>query len=103
MTYADGVWIHRFEATLWKHDGDAPWRFVTVPEEIADDIEATAEPKAFGSVPVTVRLGESTWQTSLFPDRQSGSYVLPIKRSIRVAESIANGDTVTVEISPGSR
>lgn len=93
---------HRFEATLWRYDGEAPWHFLTVPYEIADGIEATAEPKAFGSVPVTVRVGESTWQTSLFPDKQSGSYVLPIKRSIRVAESIANGDVVSVAIDTGA-
>ena len=96
MTYADGVGIHRFEATLWKYDGDAPWHFVTVPVEVADAIEAAAEPKAFGSVPVRARIGETTWQTSLFPDKQSDSYVLPVKRSVRDAESISDGVTVSV-------
>ncbi len=89
----------RFQATLWVYDGDAPWHFVTVPVEVADDIAAAAEPKAFGSVPVRVRIGGSSWETSLFPDKQRGSYVLPVKRSVREAESIADGDVVTVELS----
>jgi hypothetical protein len=93
------VTAHRFQAILWMYDGDAPWHFVTVPAEVADDIAAAAEPKAFGSVPVRVRIGETSWETSLFPDKQRGSYVLPVKRSVREAESLADGDAVTVELS----
>ena len=88
-----------FDGALWRYDGDAPWHFVTVPVEMADDIEAASEPKPFGSVPVRARIGQTTWETSLFPDKESGSYVLPVKRSIREAESIAAGDAVTVELT----
>jgi hypothetical protein len=90
---------HRFEATLWRHDGDAPWHFVTVPVDIADEIAASSESKPFGSVPVEVRIGTMSWNTSLFPDNKTGSYVLPIKRSVRDSESIENGDVVSVAIA----
>ncbi len=98
MTYAAAVAERRFEAKLWKYDGDAPWHFVTVPVELADDIEAATEPKPFGSVRVRARIGVTTWETSLFPDKRSGSYVLPVKRSIRDAESIADGAVVPVHL-----
>ena len=98
MTYAAGVPVFTFEAALWRYDGDAPWHFVTVPVECADDIAMTHEPKPFGSVPVQARLGSTVWETSLFPDKASGSYLLPIKRSVRDAESIADGDPVIVKL-----
>ena len=99
MTYAAGVPVFTFEAPLWRYDGDAPWHFVTVPVEFADDIEMAHEPTPFGSVPVRARLGSTVWETSLFPDKASGSYLLPIKRSVRNAESIAHGDRVIVELT----
>jgi len=89
-----------FEGVLWRYDGDAPWHFVTVPVDMSDDIGAAAEPRPFGSVPVRARVGATMWETSLFPDKQSGAYVLPVKRSVREAESIADGDAVAVALSP---
>jgi hypothetical protein len=99
LTYAAILTQHRFEATLWRHQGDAPWHFVTLPLDLADHIAALAEPKAFGSVGVRARVGTTVWETSLFPDKGSGSYVLPLKRSVRAAESISEGDTVCVEFT----
>ncbi len=89
---------YRFEAELWRHDGDAPWHFVTLPSEVAEDIEETTEPRPFGSVAIRATLGESTWETSLFPDKGGGTYVLPVKRSVRAAESLSIGDVVVVEL-----
>lgn len=91
---------HRFEATLWRHDAEAPWHFVTLPAELSDAIAATSEARPFGSIPVRVRVGDTVWETSLFPDRTSNSHVLPIKRAVRDAESLAAGDRVTVRLQP---
>jgi hypothetical protein len=30
---------YRFEAELWEHDGSAAWFFVSLPGELADDID----------------------------------------------------------------
>ena len=42
----------------------------------------------------------STWKTSIFPDKRSGTYLLPLKASVRRAEAISEGDTIafTLEI-----
>ena len=53
--------------------------------------------RGFGSVKVAVTLGESRWQTSLFPNKD-GSWFLPIKAPVRRAEEIAEGDDVEVEL-----
>ncbi|MDA2979663.1 MAG: DUF1905 domain-containing protein, partial [Actinomycetota bacterium] len=54
----------------------------------------------FGSVRVTVRMGRTEWKTSLFPDKDSQSYLLPIKKAVRVAENVDLGDRARIELSP---
>ena len=54
--------------------------------------------RGFGSVKVTVTLGECTWQTSLFPNKD-GSWFLPLKKPVRLAEELEYGDEVTVELA----
>jgi hypothetical protein len=51
-------------------------------------------------VRVRVTVGTTTWQTSIFPDGARGAYVLPIKRAVRRAQSLEEGDIaeVTVEV-----
>lgn len=92
--------MYRFEAELWEHEGEAPWHFVTLPEEIGDEIRARSDEgrKAFGSVPVDVVIGKTRWSTSLFPDTKSQSYLLPVKKSVRSVEALTAGDVVGVAI-----
>ena len=46
---------------------------------------------------VRVRLGESTWETSIFPGVERG-YVLPVKKAVRTRAGVGVGDTVAVSI-----
>ena len=89
-----------FEAELWLYDGDSAWHFITVPADFSDEIEARAarQPKGFGSVPVHVTIGATTWSTSLFPDPKRRAYVLPVKKDVRKRESIAAGDHLAVAL-----
>ncbi|HEX9767450.1 MAG TPA: DUF1905 domain-containing protein [Nitriliruptorales bacterium] len=88
------------ELLLWE-GGDAPWHFVTLPEEISDEIEfRTAERTAgFGSVRVEVTVGTTSWRTSLFPDTSRGAYVLPVKKEARDREDLVAGDKVVVTLA----
>ena len=72
-----------FTAKVWEHEGPAAWHFVSLPEDVADEIEATFGHRArgFGSQRVEVTIGATTWSTSIFPDRTRGTYVLPVKKS----------------------
>lgn len=89
-----------FTAALYEWTGPAAWHFVTVPVAISDEIDARTEglTNGFGSVRVRVRLGGSEWMASVFPDSKQQAYVLPIKKSVRVAEGIAPGDEARVHI-----
>ena len=89
-----------FSAELWRYTGKAAWYFVTLPHDVADDIdEITADTRrGFGSVRVEVTVGSSTWNTSIFPDTKSESFVLPVKKAVRVAEDLDDGAPVDVRL-----
>ncbi|RKO22063.1 DUF1905 domain-containing protein [Pseudarthrobacter phenanthrenivorans] len=91
---------YSFKAELWLYPGEAGWHFVTLPADIADDIRAqtAGASKAFGSVRVTAEIAGHSWQTSLFPDSQKGSYLLPVKKSVRNKAGIDAGDVVGVAL-----
>jgi hypothetical protein len=92
-----------FDAELWLWDARRidVWTFVTLPASESEEIRDLAGGlrRGFGSVRVRATIGTSTWTTSIFPGSQAG-YVLPVKRPVRIAESLDVGDvaTVTVEL-----
>lgn len=89
---------YRFRGELWMHQGEAAWYFVTLPVEIADEIdERTATTRrGFGSVPVSATIGSTSWTTSVFPDMARRSYLLPVKKQVRAAEDLDDGDVIEV-------
>jgi hypothetical protein len=96
-----------FEAELWIWDARRAdsWTFVSLPTEVSDEIRELADGprRGFGSHRVRVTIGGTTWTTSIFPDGGRGCYVLPVKRAVRKAERLDEGDiaTVTVELIDG--
>ena len=94
---------HVFHAELWEHSPGDPgsWHFVTLPQELCDDITVEAGPRrGFGSVRVEVSTGSTTWRTSLFPGASKGTFVLPVKKSVRETEALCAGAMceVTLEV-----
>ena len=86
-----------FDAELWLWDArraDA-WVFVGLPAGESEEIRDLAGGlrRGFGSLRVRATIGSSACTTSIFPGR--AGYVLPVKRSIRVAEALDVGDTAT--------
>ena len=84
---------------LWKAGGEGgqAWHFVTVDgqEEANLRYAALGRTAGFGSIRVSVIVGTSRWQTSLFPLRESGGMVLPLKAEVRKREGIKVGDRET--------
>jgi hypothetical protein len=89
----------RFDATVWEHDGAAAWHFVSLPSADADAIEdAHGRQSGFGSIRVAARIGSTSWSTSIFPDAKRGTFVLPVKKTVRDQEGLTDGSAVTVEL-----
>ena len=85
-----------FKGKIWFWKGPAPWFFVTVPEKQSRDLKPISGIVTYGwgVIPVHVRIGDTKWKTSLFP--KDGRYLVPIKASVRKAENLEEGDSVTV-------
>jgi hypothetical protein len=93
-----------FVAPLWEYPGTAAWFFVSLPTDVADDVAEIADgpggvARGFGSVRVEVRVGDTSWATSLFPDKSRGTYLLPVKKAVRTAEGLMPGGPVEVTIT----
>lgn len=92
-----------FAGEIWFWRGPAPWHFLTVPDDESDAIEAVAAIVTYGwgMIPVTVRIGDSEWATSLWP--KDGGYIVPIKAWVRAAERLEVGDAVEVRVTVAVR
>lgn len=87
-------------APLWLWSGGtASWHFITIPEELCDEIraESFARRAGFGSVRVDATIADVTWRTSVFPQK-SGGYILPVKADVRRRTAIVAGDEVEVTL-----
>jgi hypothetical protein len=87
-----------FDGEIWYWRGPAPFYFLTVPEEQSRDLKAISGLVTYGwgMIPVDARIGNTEWKTSLFP--KDGSYIVPIKDSVRKAEDLGEGDKVTIRL-----
>ena len=88
-----------FSGAIWFWRGPAPWYFVTVPEEQSQALKAISSLVTYGwgVIPVHARIGDTEYKTSLFP--KDGLYLVPVKASVRRAESLEEGDTVTIRLT----
>ena len=100
---------YRITARLWIWNSDksaAAWHFITISGQAADDIHATAlmrrmeggPKRGWGSLKVRALVGDTCWDTSIFPEKDSGGWLLPVKAAVRKAEGLVVGDTVTVTV-----
>jgi hypothetical protein len=87
-----------FDGKIWFWKGPAPWFCVTVPADESGILKAVSGLVSYGwgVIPVHARINRTGWQTSLFP--KDGRYIVPIKASVRKAESLEEGDIVTIRL-----
>jgi hypothetical protein len=88
-----------FNGKVWFWRGPAPWYFVTIPVRQCRELRAIAGfvTYGWGMIPVTAQIGETEWETSLFP--KDGRYIVPIRASVREAEDLEEGDDVPVRLT----
>jgi hypothetical protein len=97
-------WNVRGPVWLWQGSDGAPakgaWYFLTIDGETAQAIRADAvNAAAWGSVYVEVTIGATNWRTSLFPSKQAGGWLLPLKAAVRKAEKLVEGTVVEAVLS----
>jgi hypothetical protein len=90
-----------FKSKIWLWNGQkGSWHFISLPVDLSKRLKGFDTPrKGFGSIAVKVTIGKTTWKTSVFPDKKSGTYVLPLKKDVRKKETLAEGDKVEVSFT----
>ncbi len=89
---------YKFQAKVWLYQGMAAWHFVTLPKELSAELKENFGDiaRGWGSLPVDVKLGNTNWKTSIFPDKKIGAYILPLKLEVRKKEQVKEGDEITL-------
>lgn len=89
----------RAKVIVW-HTEAAAWRFLYVPKKESATIrkEYGRFSRGFSSLPVTVTIQKVSWETSIFYDSRSESYLLPLKAQVRKKAGITDDDAVACEL-----
>ena len=90
---------------MQKGDDKGAWRFAYLPEKVAEKIKEMQKGKlrrGWGAVYVNAKVKKTQWQTSIFPDKRSNTYVLPLKKEVRFEANLYDGEefNFSIEISP---
>jgi hypothetical protein len=94
------TWEFDAELWRWRAEEGGSWFFVSVPFDLADEIDEVSGPKrGFGSVRVEVTVGPVNWRTSLFPSKEHKTYVLPVKAQVRQANKLDEGSVAHVALA----
>ena len=100
---------HTLTTPLWIWTTDtapASWHFLTLTGEVAEAIHALAlmrrlefgRKRGWGSIRVRATVGETSWDTSIFPAKEMGGWLLPVKAAVRKAEGLVARDLVKVRV-----
>lgn len=91
---------YRVRAKVWRYPGKGGWHFANLSPRQSAEVRGRfgMDARGWGSLPVRVRIGETEWGTSLFPDRKSSSYLFAIKADVRRRERVAAGDRITAVV-----
>jgi len=99
----DAEVMYSFTAPIWYWRGPSPFYFVTVPAEISEELRelSIAATYGWGMIPVEVDCGGVGFTTSLFA--KDGGYVMPVKKAVRTAVGLDQGDVMDVAFSVSFR
>ena len=100
---------HTLTTPLWIWTTDkapASWHFLTLGGDVAEAIHALAlmrrlefgRKRGWGSIKVRATVGDTSWETSIFPAKEMGGWLLPVKAAVRKAEGLIAGDLVAVVV-----
>lgn len=89
----------KIKSKVWLYPGMAGWHFVGIPKKESEEIKNKQKVRAgFGSIPVMVTIGKTKWKTSIFPDKRSSTYLLPLKAEVRKKEKIFSEDMISLTL-----
>jgi hypothetical protein len=91
---------YNLKEKVWLYPGKAAWYFINIPADISKEIDFffSQHKRGWGSLRVKVTAGQTSWETSIFPDKKTGTYLLPLKAEVRKKEKIEENSLVAFRI-----
>lgn len=91
---------YTLSSKVWLYPGMAGWHFISIPKKEAGKIKEDfgKNARGWGSLKVRATIGKTSWDSSIFPEKKSATYLLPLKAAIRKKEEIEAGDRVEFSI-----
>jgi len=95
------------ELQLWRSTpGGAAGGIIKITGDPADAIRLAAltgqwsdgTKKSRKSARVISTIGGTSWKNSVFPDEETGGWVMPVNQATRIAEKLSEGDRIQVVI-----
>jgi len=78
--------------------GEMGWHFVYLDKKIAEKIKKIAKTYGSGFVKIRATVGKTSWDTALFPYKKENTFLVALKRDIRMKEGIYVGDEINISI-----
>jgi Domain of unknown function (DUF1905) len=91
---------YEFSTSPWQHPSPGGWHFVSLPLTISREIRSSlkSEEEGWGRLKAVAKIGNSEWETAIWFDTKSNTYLLPLKAEVRNKESIVKGKEIAVTL-----
>ena len=91
---------YEFSAIVWQYNGPGGWYFVSLPEEISEEIRThlKLEEEGWGRLKVNAKVGKTEWKTAIWFDTKMNTYSLPLKSEIRKVEKLKKEENIEVQL-----
>lgn len=94
---------YEFTSHVWTYfNGKSTYYLASLPPKIGTAIRLLRQGvprRGWGSVPVTITIGDTSWQSSIFPESGKKSYLFLINAKVRKAENITEDSRISVTIT----
>lgn len=76
---------YTFSAELWRYEGQGAWYFVSLPQEVSEEIRTSLQwqEEGWGRMKAKASIKQLEWNTAIWFDKKRNTYLLPIKADIR--------------------
>lgn len=87
-----------FIAEMWQHGSFGGWFFVSLPKDMAREIREHLgwQEEGWGRMKVTAQKEGHAWDTAIWFDSKTGTYLLPIKAEIRKKANLKAGEPIRI-------
>lgn len=92
-----------FTTTVWTYfNGKSTYYLASLPPKVGRAIHGLRKGvprRGWGSVPVTLTIGNTRWNSSIFPESGKQSYLFLINAKVRKAEAIVDEGRIRVTLT----